>query len=207
MRGLSPKIILGRSPCLRCWRGPHAWPTWHGRCIARGPARPARATRGARWRSTRWWRCTVSQWWHSTGARETAEETGGSTARGRRCSTTATGKRRGGQGGTATVRVTRLRTAAVGTVARSGRRREGRDGERAARGSRARGGQAAGARGETALSGRRRAVPAALLTCGSCTARGIHAATARCHAAPARRATSDRWDPLVSVFRIKIHSK
>jgi hypothetical protein len=81
-----------------------------------------------------------------------------------------------------------------------GRRREGRDGRRVLRG-----GRAAGARGETALSGRRRAVLTALLTHGSCAAHGSHVATARCRAGPARRVASDRWGPLVSVFRIKNH--
>jgi hypothetical protein len=36
------------------------------------------------------------------------------------------------------------------------------------------------------------------------TARGSHVAMARCQVGPARTAASDRWDPLVSVFRIKI---
>jgi hypothetical protein len=46
--------------------------------------------------------------------------------------------------------------------------REGQDGGQAARG-----GRAAGVRGETALSGRRRAVPTALLTRGPSTARSV----------------------------------
>jgi hypothetical protein len=56
----------------------------------------------------------------------------------------------------------------------------------------------------TTLSGRRRAIPTAHLTRWSGAARGSHAAMARCQAGPARTAASDRWDPLVSVFQIKI---
>jgi hypothetical protein len=77
------------------------------------------------------------------------------------------------------------------------RRRRGWDGRgEAARGGSDSGGGAVG----TTLSGRRRAVSTALLTRWSGAARGSHAATARCQAGPARRAASDRWDPLISVF-------
>jgi hypothetical protein len=55
----------------------------------------------------------------------------------------------------------------------------------------------------TALSGRWRAVPTALLTCWSGAARGSHVKTTWCQVGPALCAASDRWDPLVSVFRIK----
>jgi hypothetical protein len=67
------------------------------------------------------------------------------------------------------------------------------------RGDGARGETASGRR-EAALSGRRRAVPTALLMCGSCAAHGSHAETTRYHVGPARRAASDRWDPLIRVF-------
>jgi hypothetical protein len=73
------------------------------------------------------------------------------------------------------------------------------------RGKVARGGSDSGGGAvRTTLSGRRRAVPTALLTRWSSAARGSHAAMARCQAGPARRAASDRWDPPVSNFRIKI---
>jgi hypothetical protein len=53
------------------------------------------------------------------------------------------------------------------------------------------------------LSGRRRAVPTAPLRRASGAARGSHAAMARCQAGLTRRTASDRWDPLISIFRIK----
>jgi hypothetical protein len=56
----------------------------------------------------------------------------------------------------------------------------------------------------TTLSGRRRTVPTAHLTRWSGAARGSHVATVHCRAGLTRTAASDRWDPLVSVFRIKI---
>jgi hypothetical protein len=82
------------------------------------------------------------------------------------------------------------------------RRQRGRDerGEASQGGSDSGGGAVA-----TALSGRRRAVLTALLTRWSGAARGSHTATARCQAGLARHAASHRWDPLVSVFRIKNH--
>jgi hypothetical protein len=114
----------------------------------------------------------------------------------------------------ATLTVDVLATAEAAEQRRSGRsdrdgrlrtgRRRGRDERGAVRRRRQRGGDflTAGRNG-AALLGRRRAVPTALLTCWSSAARGSHTATARCQAGPARRAASDRWDPLVSVFRIK----
>jgi hypothetical protein len=56
-----------------------------------------------------------------------------------------------------------------------------------------------GGAGEASCQDARRAVPTAALS------RGGHAATARCHVGPARRAAADRSGPLVSDFRIKIH--
>jgi hypothetical protein len=53
------------------------------------------------------------------------------------------------------------------------------------------------------LSGRWRAVPIVLSRRASGTARGSQAAMARCQVGPPRHAASDRWDPLISVFRIK----
>jgi hypothetical protein len=64
-------------------------------------------------------------------------------------------------------------------------------------------GQNAAGRNGAALSGRRRTVLTAHLMRGHRAAHGSHAATARCQAGPARTAASDRWDPLVSVFRIE----
>jgi hypothetical protein len=58
-------------------------------------------------------------------------------------------------------------------------------------------------RNDAALSGHRRAVPTVHLMRGCGAARGSHAAMARCQAGLARTAASDRWDPLVSVLRIK----
>jgi hypothetical protein len=72
--------------------------------------------------------------------------------------------------------------------------------ERARRGGSDSGGGADG----TTLSRRWRTVPTALFMHWSGMARGSHAATARCQAGLARRTASNRWDPLVCVFRIKI---
>jgi hypothetical protein len=54
------------------------------------------------------------------------------------------------------------------------------------------------------LSRCRRAVPTAHLMHGRGMVRGSHAAMARCQEGPAQIAASDRWNPFVSVFRIKI---
>jgi hypothetical protein len=62
-----------------------------------------------------------------------------------------------------------------------------------------------GGAGEASCQDARRAVPTAALSRGVGTARGGHAAMARCHVGPARRAAADRSGPLVSDFRIKIH--
>jgi hypothetical protein len=112
----------------------------------------------------------------------------------------------------ATLTVDVLATAEVAGQRRSGRsdsdgrlwtrRRRGWDercrdgGGEAVRGGSDSGGGAVG----TTLSGRRRAVLTALLTRWSSAAGGSHAATARCQASPVRRAASDMWDPLVSIF-------
>jgi hypothetical protein len=62
-----------------------------------------------------------------------------------------------------------------------------------------------GGAGDASCRDVRRAVPTAALSRGVGAARGGHAATVRCRVGPARRTASDRWGPLVSDFRIKIH--
>jgi hypothetical protein len=162
-----------------------------GRRSARSPARPARATRGA-WRER-------ARDAHGGAARRANDDT--TPAHGRRPRRRAAHRR--GDGSAA------RRRRASGEAAGAARRRSGRRGfgprwsGRALSGRRRKGrdgGRAAGVRGETALSGRRRAVPTALLTRGSCVAHGSHTATTCYHVGPARRAASDRWDPLIRVF-------
>jgi hypothetical protein len=69
-------------------------------------------------------------------------------------------------------------------------------GERRARG-RSRG---VGGAGEESCRDARRAVPTTALSRCVGVAHGGHAATARCRTGPVRRATADRWGPLVSDF-------
>jgi hypothetical protein len=115
------------------------------------------------------------------------------------------------RGGSAPLTVGVLTTVKAAGQQRSGRsdsdgrlqteQRRCRDGQgEARRGGSDSGGGAIG----TALSGPRRAVPTTHLTRWSSAARGSHVATACCQAGPARRAVSNRWDPLISVFQIKI---
>jgi hypothetical protein len=104
-------------------------------------------------------------------------------------------------GGTAAVRATRLRTAAVraravGAAARSGRRREGRGG-----------GRGRGACGE-ATFGRARSAghcPDSALSRAIGVARGSHPAAARYREGPLRRATADKRGPLSAIIELKIY--
>jgi hypothetical protein len=80
--------------------------------------------------------------------------------------------------------------------------RRGAVGRRAGAARRCRGVDGAG---EASCRDARRAVPTVALSRGIGTACGGHAATARCHMGPARRAATDRSGPLISDFRIKIH--
>jgi hypothetical protein len=85
------------------------------------------------------------------------------------------------------------REAAVGRVS-GGRRRSAR-----------RVGRGRERRGPGSCRDVRRAVSTVALSRCVGTARGGHAAAARCCTGPARHATTDRSGPLVSDFRIKIH--
>jgi hypothetical protein len=104
---------------------------------------------------------------------------------------TATGERRAARDGDGPRR-RRLRTVAVGTAARA-RRAVGATAARA----RLSGG---GRRGRGGCGDAWRAVLTATLSPGIGAARGGHEAAVRCRAGPARRASSDRWGPLVSDF-------
>jgi hypothetical protein len=90
---------------------------------------------------------------------------------------------RGGRGGTAVVRAARPRT-----MARLGRRRDGR------------GGREPGGASEAGCRDARHAVPTTALSRVVGAARGSQAATVCCRAGSARRAASDMWGPLVSDF-------
>jgi hypothetical protein len=96
---------------------------------------------------------------------------------------------------------------AVGMTARSVRRSGRRRGQQGGGGAREAVGAVGRARG-AGLSGRAARCPdSGLKSRVSGAAHGSHAAMARCHAGPARCATSDRWGLLVSDFRIKIHPR
>jgi hypothetical protein len=141
---------------------------------------------------------------------------GGGAARRRCCSASrrrCTGDDRGTGGSPA--RGQRRGAASMGERLQSGQRcgRRGSQGDGAvseavgATAMRARRG-AVGAGARVGLSGHMARCPdSGLKVRARRVAHRSHAATARCHAGPARRASSDRWDPLSMISELKIIPK